>query len=112
MKYPGVVSAIGLALLTFVAGCGTTEPSPTVFRHKDAADLFGADHVPRFEFTVPGRQWQRLQANAVSEDYVRAEARYEGQPAGTTGLRFKGSISTLAHCYDQTGKLICPKLSF
>jgi spore coat protein H len=111
MKYPDVVSTIGLALLTFGASCGTTEPSATVFRHKDAAVLFGIDHVPRFEFTLPDHQWQWLQAHAVKEQYVRAQARYEGQPAGTIGLRFKGSVGTLANCFDQTGKLICPKLS-
>ncbi len=112
MKYPGIVSTIGLTLLTCVAACGTPEPSPTVFRHTDAASLFGVDHVPQFEFTVQDQQWQWLQANATKEEYVRADVRYEGQPAGTIGLRFKGSVGTLANCYDQTGKLACSKLSF
>lgn len=112
MKHRGAISTICLALLAFVAGCGTREPSPTVFSHKDAAGLFGVDHVPQFEFTLPGDQWKWLQANAAKEQYAQAQARYEGQPAGTIGLRFKGSIGTLANCFDKTGKLICAKLSF
>jgi spore coat protein H len=111
MKHQSFISTICLALLTFVVSCGTKEPSPAGFSHKDAADLFGVDHVPQFEFTLPDDQWQWLQANAVKEQYVQAQARYEGQSAGTIGMRFKGSFGTLANCFDNKGKLICAKLS-
>lgn len=112
MKCEGVISTICLILLAFVVSCGTTAPSPTPLSNRDAADLFGVDHVPQFEFTLPDDQWQWLQANAAKEQYVQAQARYEGQSAGTIGLRFKGSIGTLANCFDKTGKLTCAKLSF
>jgi hypothetical protein len=112
MKYQGVISTICLALLAFVAGCGAPGPSPSAFSHKDAADLFEVDHVPQFEFTLPDDQWKLLLANAAKEQYAQAQARYEDQSAGIIGLRFKGSIGTLANCFDKTGKLICAKLSF
>lgn len=104
-------AAICLALVAFLVSCATTTQSPNAFGHKDAADLFGVGHVPQFEFTLPDDQWQWLQANATREQYVKAEARYEGQPAGSLGLRFKGSIGTLANCFDKAGKLTCAKLS-
>ena len=112
MKYQGVISKICFALLAFVIGCGTTKASSSAFCHKDAADLFGVDHVPMFEFTLPDDQWRWLQANAAKEQYVQAQAMYEGHPAGTIGLRFKGSVGTLGNCLDKSGKWICAKLSF
>lgn len=112
MKYQCVVSTICLALLIFVAGCGKPEPAPSAFSHRDAADLFEVDHVPQFEFTLPDDQWRGLQANAVKEQYAQAQARFEGQSAGTIGLRFKGSVGTLARCFDKEGRQTCAKLSF
>ena len=52
-----VISAIGGLALVFVVSCGgRTEPSSTAFLHRNAADLFGIDHVPQFEFIVPDDQ--------------------------------------------------------
>lgn len=113
MKHPWVIPIICLAvLLAFLAGCGKTAPQAMPLIHKDAAELFGIDHVPQFEFTLPDDQWRWLQANAAKEQYVQAQAQYEGQSAGPIGLRFKGSVGTLANCFDKNGKLICAKLSF
>ncbi len=83
------------------------------WKDRDAAGLFNVDHVPQFEFTLPASDWQWLQDNASQEQYVQAEATYEGQPAGTIGLRFKGNYGSLYSCFDTTtGVLICAKLGF
>jgi hypothetical protein len=107
-----VIPVICAALLVSGTGCRTSAQPPTVFNHRDAAELFGIAHVPDFEFILPDDRWQWLQAHAATEEDVKAEARYEGQPAGTVGLRFKGSAGTLANCFDKTGALTCAKLSF
>lgn len=93
------------------AGAGDTV-LPSVFGQRASADLFGVGHVPQFEFTLPAAVWADLKAHATDEQYVRAEAMFDGQPAGEIGLRFKGNFGTLLACFDSTGKLTCPKLSF
>jgi spore coat protein H len=108
-----VISTICCALLLSMASWRTEAQPATAFNNRDAAELFGIDHVPKFEFTLPDDQWQSLQAHATDEQDVRAEARFDGQPAGTVGLRFKGSVGTLSRCVDKTtGALTCAKLSF
>jgi len=95
------------------AGTSTNDAgTSSIWKQRNAADLFAVDHVPQFEFTLPADQWKWLNDNALKEEYVQAQASYEGQSAGTVGLRFKGSFGTLNGCFDDTGKLICPKLSF
>lgn len=128
-RYP-----VGLSLLTFLIGCDLADTTPdpkkrdmgavptsapgndagqsSTWKEMNAEDLFDVDHVPQFEFTLPDDQWQWLKDNALKEEYVQAQATYEGQSAGTIGLRFKGSVGTLNNCLDNTGKLICAKLSF
>jgi len=83
----------------------------TTWYGRDANELFDTDHVPRIEFTLPADKWQWLNDHALLEKYVQADATYEGQPAGTAGIRFKGSYGTLNGCLDTNGKLTCSKLS-
>lgn len=88
------------------------DAAPSAFAAGGSAALFAIDHVPQFDFIVPEGQWRWLQANALKEEYVPAEANFEGQSAGLIGLRFKGNYGTLVGCFDPTGKLTCSKLSF
>src|SRR6476469_9852757 len=106
------ILTISVALLASLAGWSAPEQSPSVFHQRNAAELFGIDHVPKFEFTLPDDKWQWLQVHAAEEEPVQAEARFDGQPAGTIGLRFKGGVGSLTNCVDKTGALKCPKLSF
>lgn len=80
------------------AGAGTVE------------DLFAWPHVPRIELSLPEERWQQLQLDAQDEEYVEAQACFEGGSLGTVGLRFKGSYGTLYSCFDQ-GENTCRKLS-
>jgi spore coat protein H len=107
-----VLSTICFGLAVSVVGWGTAAQSPTAFNNRNAAELFGLDHVPKFEFTLPDDQWQSLQSHATDEQDARAEARFDGQPAGVIGLRFKGGVGSLTQCVDKTGALKCAKLSF
>ena len=106
------ISTVFLALMLSAAGWPTQAQTPTDFKARSAAELFGIDHVPKFEFTLPDDRWQWLQAHAADEEYERAEARFDGQPVGAVGLRFKGGVGSLERCVDKTaGTLKCPKLS-
>jgi hypothetical protein len=106
------ISTVGLALLLSLTGARTAAQSATDFKGRNAAELFAIDHVPKFDITLPDDQWQWLQAHAVEEEPVQAEVRFDGQPAGIAGLRFKGGVGSLERCVDKTGGLKCAKLSF
>lgn len=77
----------------------------------DAQELFDYPHVPAFEVSLPAADWEALKANAVEEQYVPVQAKFEGQDIGTIALRFKGSYGTLYNCFDDQGNMICPRLS-
>ncbi|WP_438019083.1 CotH kinase family protein [Sorangium sp. So ce315] len=87
------------------------EPRDPTLADRDADELFAADEVPRFDFHLPDERWAELKANARDEEYVEAEACYEGKRLGVVGLRFKGGYGTLQMCFDAQGNLTCPKLS-
>ena len=74
-------------------------------------DLFGWPRVPRIDLFLPEEQWQQLQIHARDEEYVEAQACFEGGSLGTVGLRFKGSYGTLYTCFDERGENTCRKLS-
>jgi spore coat protein CotH len=67
--------------------------------------------VPTFDLVLPPEQWVTLQQNARDEEYVSAEACFEGRSIGTIGMRFKGSYGSLYGCFDERDQLICPRLS-
>jgi spore coat protein H len=77
----------------------------------DARGLFEWAHVPTFDLHLPADEWTRLQQNAREEEYTAAEACFEGGRIGTIGLRFKGAHGTLYNCFDETGALVCDRLS-
>ncbi|KYG06343.1 hypothetical protein BE21_35405 [Sorangium cellulosum] len=85
-------------------------PDPTL-ADRDADELYAADEVLRFDFLLPEERWAELKENARDEEYVEAEACYEGKSLGVVGLRFKGGYGTLQMCFDEEGNLTCPKLS-
>jgi spore coat protein H len=98
------------------AGAGAADPAecdpadPDLER-ADAQELFDYDHVPTFDFFLPEDAWEELRANAVDEQYVEAQACFEGRLIGTVGLRFKGYYGSLYNCFDEQGEMICPRLS-
>ena len=77
----------------------------------NAAGLFGATSVPTFDLVLPAADWDALKVHARDEQFVPAQASYEGRAIGTVGLRFKGSYGSLYECFDSQGKMICPRLS-
>lgn len=88
--------------------CGPPDGS---FHGLDAAELFAAEKVPTFDLFLPDAEWEALKRNARDEQWVPAEACYEGRGLGKVGLRFKGSYGSLYECIDDQGNLICPRLS-
>src|SRR5512140_2194542 len=77
-------------------------PDPTL-KDRNAAELFGATTIPAFDFYLPAADWEALQANARAEEYVPAQACFEGKAIGIVGLRFKGSYGSLYNCFDSAG---------
>jgi hypothetical protein len=79
---------------------------------KDTNELFGMDKVPTFDLYLPATDWENLKAHAVDEQYVRAQACFEGNAVGSVGLRFKGSYGSLFTCFDKAGNDlgVCRKL--
>ena len=77
---------------------------------QDAAELFGADHIPTFDLYMPADAWAQLQVDARKEIYVPAQACFEGKAVGLVGFRFKGSYGSLYDCFDAAGNNTCRKL--
>jgi spore coat protein H len=89
---------------------GACGPIDATLTDADADDLFGASSVPTFDLYLPATDWQSLQEHATDEEYVEAEACYEGRSLGPIGLRFKGSYGSLYSCFDDQGVNHCRKL--
>lgn len=77
---------------------------------KDAAELFEPASVPRFDFYLPDESWAYLKAHPVDEQYVEAQACFNGEAVGRVGLRFKGAYGSLRNCFTAEGDNTCRKL--
>ena len=87
--------------------CGAIDTS---LKDKDAAELFGMTSIPTFDLYLPDAAWQSLKVHARDEQYVQAQACFQGKAIGLVGLRFKGSYGSLYDCFDANGNDICRKL--
>lgn len=87
--------------------CGPEDASSS---QADAAALFEGTSIPTFDFYLPAERWEYLQAHAVEEQYVEADACFNGGRVGRVGLRFKGAYGSLFTCFDSTGVNVCRKL--
>lgn len=110
---PGAAGATGTAGAAGAAGaavspCAASDPA---LAEADAEELFGAATIPAFDLYLPADEWEALQVNARDEQFVAAEACFEGRSIGRVGLRFKGSFGSLYNCFDESGVNICRKLS-
>ena len=88
--------------------CGPIDPALAT---RNATDLFDYPHVPVFDLYLPEDDWAELRVNARDEEYVEAQACFEGSSIGRVGLRFKGSYGSLYGCFDEQDEMICRKLS-
>lgn len=73
--------------------------------------VFDEAQVHTYEVTLPPEAWERLQREALEEEYVEAELDVEGMHLSGIGLRFKGSSGTLVSCFREDGTRVCSKLS-
>jgi len=76
-----------------------------------AAEVFDPTVVRRFELTVAAADWEALNVDPRTEMYVPATVRWGDTTLVQVGLRYKGSVGSLALCFDQQGNRTCPKLS-
>jgi spore coat protein CotH len=100
----------GIGGVSGATGSSLCDEDPTL-ASEDAGALFGYDHVPTFDISLPRERWEHLLANAVEEQWEQVEVCFEGKQVGTIALRFKGSYGTLYSCFDESGELTCPRLS-
>jgi spore coat protein H len=91
-------------------GDGPCGPVDSSFADADAAELFAFEKVPTFDLYLPEEDWLALQKNARDEQYVEAQACFEGRSIGRIAMRFKGSYGSLYSCFDEAGNLTCRKL--
>lgn len=87
--------------------CGAPVPS---LERADAGELFEATNIPVFDFYLPSERWDDLKEHALDEQYVEAEACFNGVGLGAVGLRFKGAYGSLRNCFDSNGVNSCRKL--
>jgi spore coat protein CotH len=87
--------------------CGEADPE---LRELDSQELFDWPFVPTFDIYLPPEEWEQLQEDAVKEEYIEAEACFEGRGIGKVGIRFKGAVGSLYSCFTETGDNICRKL--
>ena len=87
--------------------CGKIDSS---LRNSDSAELFGASKIPAFDLYLPAEAWESLKIHARDEQYVQAQACFEGKSIGPVGLRFKGSYGSLYNCFNDAGENTCRKL--
>lgn len=95
------------AAATIENPCGPSDPNLPA---ADAAELFDGATVPTFDFYLPDESWQWLKDHARDEEYVEAQACFDGKAIGLVGLRFKGSYGSLYNCFDSAGNNTCRKL--
>ncbi|MBN1612147.1 MAG: CotH kinase family protein [Polyangiaceae bacterium] len=91
-------------------GQGPCGPVDSTLADADAADLFAFEKVPTFDLYLPAESWTALQKNAREEQYVEAQACFEGRSVGRIAMRFKGSYGSLYGCFDEAGNNTCRKL--
>jgi len=77
---------------------------------RNASELFGSATIPAFDLYLPAADWEALKVHARDEQYVPAQACFEGKAIGLVGLRFKGSYGSLYDCFNAAGENTCRKL--
>ena len=77
---------------------------------RNAAELFSTSKIPAFDLYLPAAAWEALKVHARDEEYVPAQACFEGKAIGLVGLRFKGSYGSLYNCFNAAGENTCRKL--
>jgi hypothetical protein len=74
-------------------------------------DLFDPEKLHTFRLKITQGDWETLQKNPLSEDYVPATLEFANKRYLGAAVRYKGDWTTLKTCFDEQGKQICPKLS-
>jgi spore coat protein H len=109
-KSGGAPGADGGAGLDGGAIANPCSPADPTLATTTADALFGAATIPVFDLTLPTASWQWLKEHAQEEEYVEAEACYNGQSVGKVGMRFKGSYGSLYTCFNDAGVSSCRKI--
>lgn len=73
--------------------------------------VFDPASVHTYELSLDPERWAALQLAARDEEYTEADLVAAGRALGRVGLRFKGSLGTLASCFADDGTPRCDKLS-
>jgi hypothetical protein len=73
--------------------------------------IFDPEAFHHFKVEMEPDNWEWLQDNALTEEYVPCTVVFEGYRYHGAGIRFKGAWTTLQGWFDDEGNQICPKLS-
>ncbi len=107
----GVVAAATVGACGGDDGAGDGDAGTDAAVGPTAAEVFETTVVRRYELTVSAADWAAINVNPRTEMYVPAELRYGDTVVAQIGLRYKGSVGSLALCFDMAGNRTCPKLS-
>jgi spore coat protein CotH len=72
---------------------------------QDKIDPFPRDRVPTVRIVMPKASWQRILANPLAEQYVRAEFWFDGHRYPNVAVRPKGNSSLRAAAFSGDGRL-------
>jgi len=94
----------------------TARARPPAPSGRDVSELpsdwvFDDAELRSYELTLDPEVWEDLQQNARDEQYAEADLRIDDISVARIGLRFKGSVGTLAACFADDGRPLCSKLS-
>jgi len=93
------------------AGASTAGSGVTDVAELPSDWVFDETELRSYELTLAPEDWEVLQQNARDEQYAEADLRIGEIRVARVGLRFKGSVGTLAACFADDGRPLCSKLS-
>ena len=90
-----------------------TDPEGNVVGKQPGGEgfIFDPEAFHAFKVELEPDDWEWLQANALTEEYVPCAVVFDGYRYHGAGIRFKGAWTTLQGCFDDLGNQVCPKLS-
>lgn len=74
--------------------------------------VFDLSQVRTYSIEIEQSEFERLQATARQEQYVRARIRLGDEQWEDVGLRYKGFFGLLFTCFDEQGNQLCEKLAY
>lgn len=98
---------------------GNEQDEPPEYDGPDSTYIFEQDQLHTFALELSDEDLAELDDDPRAEEYVEAVLSFEGEPVGTVGVRYKGSVGAFVGCLadidpdneQPVGPKTCTKLS-